>query len=131
MSVSSTPIYDLEVTKLGELVGEFTAEGIWVFFGEGAPVEVAEFAILHRAAPPTTPLAPGQMIEIDQQHYAILAVGEVANTNIRNLGHLVLKANGHTTPELPGDICIDARPLPEPFVGMRVRVWDQESKDGS
>lgn len=126
MDASTDPTYDLEVTGVGALVGEFTAEGVWVFFGEGAPEEVAEFAILHRAAPPTAPIAPGQTIEIDQLHYTILAVGDVANTNIANLGHLVLKANGEVNPELPGDVCIDARPLPEPYVGMRVRIWNQE-----
>jgi PTS system glucitol/sorbitol-specific IIA component len=70
-------------------------------------------------------------MEIDARRYTIRAVGEVANENLRNLGHLVLKANGETTPELPGDVCIEALPLPEPFVGMRVRIWDQESKDVS
>jgi PTS system glucitol/sorbitol-specific IIA component len=129
MSASAQPTYDLEATAIGAMVGEFTSHGIWVFFGEGAPEEVAEFAILHRAAPPTMPVAPGQTVEIDGRRYAILAVGEVANANLASLGHLVLKANGETTPELPGDVCIEARPLPDPFVGMRLRIWNQESKD--
>jgi PTS system glucitol/sorbitol-specific IIA component len=129
MSVSELPIYDLEITAVGPMVDEFTSHGIWVFFGEGAPEEVAEFAILHRAAPPTARVAPGQTIEIGQRRYAILAVGEVANTNVASLGHLVLKANGRTTPELPGDVCIEARPLPDPFVGMRLRIWGEEAKD--
>jgi PTS system glucitol/sorbitol-specific IIA component len=129
MSASGQLIYDLEATAIGPMVGEFTSHGVWVFFGEGAPEEVAEFANLHRAAPPTIQVAPGQTIEIGQQRYAILAVGAIANANIASLGHLVLKANGETTPELPGDVCIEARPLPDPFVGMRLRIWDEQAKD--
>lgn len=117
------PIYDLEITALGPLVGEFTAHGIWVFFHEGAPDEVAEFALLHQAAAPRVPIAPGQVIEIGTERFAILAVGPVANENLASLGHLVLKANGQSDPELPGDVCVEARPLPEPSVGLRLRVW--------
>jgi PTS system glucitol/sorbitol-specific IIA component len=117
------PIYELEVTAIGPLVSEFTAHGIWVFFHENAPSEVAEFAILHRASPPREPLVPGQLLEIGDERYTISAVGPVANENLANLGHLVLKANGLTEPELPGDLCVEARPLPEPVVGLRLRVW--------
>ena len=125
MSTSSDLIYDLEVTTLGPLVGEFTAAGIWVFFHERAPAEVAEFAILHRADPPRRPLAPGQILDVGGEQFTIKAVGEVANDNVRELGHLVLKANGLTEAELPGDVCVEARPLPEPVVGMRIRIWGQ------
>jgi glucitol/sorbitol PTS system EIIA component len=121
-------IYALEITSIGPLVEEFTAEGVWVFFHEGAPEELAEFAILHRAPAPLRPLIPGQRMEIGEQSFHIAAVGEVANQNLANLGHLVLKANGLAEAELPGDVCIDHRPLPAPSVGMWVRVWEDESR---
>jgi glucitol/sorbitol PTS system EIIA component len=125
-------IYDLRVTQVGPLVDEFTEAGMWVFFHEGAPEELTEFALLHRAAPPLQPLAAGQMIKIDGTRYTVTAVGEVANDNLRNLGHLVLKANGADEPELPGDVCITEQPLPRPEVGTTVQVWlaDGEVGDG-
>jgi PTS system glucitol/sorbitol-specific IIA component len=117
-------IYNLEITALGPLVEEFTAHGIWVFFNEQAPEEVAEFALLHRAPAPLRPLAPGQQVQIGAERYRICAVGPVANANLASLGHLVLKANGADEAELPGDVCIEARPLPTPAVGMQLRVWE-------
>ncbi|MCG8346889.1 MAG: PTS glucitol/sorbitol transporter subunit IIA [Chloroflexales bacterium] len=131
MSTSSELIYDLEVTTIGSLVGEFTAAGIWVFFHERAPSEIAEFAILHRAEPPQRPIIPSQILEVGDEQYVIQAVGDVANNNVRELGHLVLKANGLTEPELPGDVCIEARPLPEPTVGTRIRIWMSTGEDAS
>lgn len=122
-----TPIYEICVTAIGPLIAEFTEAGIWVFFHDGAPDELLEFALLHQARAPQEPIAAGQVIEIDGQCYTITGVGDVANTNIRELGHLVLKANGAVEPELPGEICIEARPLPQPFVGTTVRIWKETS----
>lgn len=119
------PIYEICITAVGDLVEEFTAEGIWVFFHDDAPAELTEFALLHQAQAPREPLAAGQVVEIDGQRFAVTAVGDVANTNIRELGHMVLKANGECSPELPGDVCVEAAPLPAPSVGTTVRVWHQ------
>ncbi|WP_029215010.1 PTS glucitol/sorbitol transporter subunit IIA [Kallotenue papyrolyticum] len=129
----ASPIYELTVTAIGPLVAEFTEAGIWVLFHESVPEELAEFAILHRAAPPRAPLAPGHTLQIEQDQYRITAVGAVANHNLRELGHLVLKANGATEAELPGDVCVEARPLPQPRIGMRLWVWanGEEVGDGA
>ena len=129
MSEAPEPIYEIAVTAVGPLAEEFTAHGIWVFFDETAPAEVAEFALLHHSEAPSRKIAPGQILEIDSERYAICAVGDVANNNIAALGHLVLKANGETEPEMPGDVCIEARPLPQPAIGMVVRIWDADSED--
>jgi PTS system glucitol/sorbitol-specific IIA component len=119
----TAPICQIEITSVGPLAGEFTDHGIWVLFHEHAPEEVAEFALLHRAVPPNEPLAPGQLLTIDQERYTITAVGAVANENLVNLGHLVLKANGLEQPELPGDVCVEARELPRPVIGLCLSVW--------
>jgi PTS system glucitol/sorbitol-specific IIA component len=98
-----------------------------VFFHEGAPEELLEFALLHRAGAPQEPIRAGQVLEIDGQRYKITSVGDRANANIQELGHLVLKANGATEPELPGEVCIEAQPLPQPFVGITLRIWKEAS----
>ena len=122
-----TPIYVLSITAIGALVEEFTEVGIWVFFRDDAPAELAEFALLHSAAAPQEPITAGQVIEINRRRYAITGVGAVANENVRELGHMVLKANGLTEPELPGDVCIEALPLPPPSVGTTLLIWKEAS----
>ncbi len=116
------PVYEITVTAVGPLVEEFTEAGVWVFFHETAPEELAEFALLHRAEAPREPIAAGQLLEIDDHRFTITAVGDIANANIRELGHLVLKANGANETELPGEVCIEALPLPPASVGTTVRV---------
>lgn len=114
--------YETRITAIGPLVAEFTQAGIWVLFGEGAPEEVAEFALLHDGRTLHSPVAAGDQLWIGDEQFRILAVGDVANTNLASLGHLVLKFNGQTAPELPGDVCVEARPLPEAHVGLTLKI---------
>lgn len=124
----AVPIYEINITAIGPLVEEFTEAGVWVFFRDDAPEELAEFSMLHHAQAPREPIAAGQVLEIDSQRYAVTAVGDLANKNIRDLGHMVLKANGATEPELPGEVCIEALPFPKPAVGTILRVWRESSE---
>ncbi len=114
--------YEATVTGVGPLVSEFTQAGILVLFRQGAPEEVAEFAILHDGQTLHSPLAAGDQIQLGAETFQILAVGEVANSNLAALGHLVLKFNGQTSPELPGDVCVENRPLPTIAAGMNLKI---------
>ena len=104
--------YAATVHEVGPLVDEFVAAGVLVFFGLNAPDELRDFAILHDGTELVAEVMPGDRFCLDGQDYTILAVGEVANQNLRALGHFVIKFNGETSPEMPGDICAEARPLP-------------------
>ena len=67
-------------------------------------------------------MRPGDTVRIDDRAYRVTAVGEVANDNMVNLGHMDLKANGETEPPLPGDICLEKLPLPEPGPGTTLVI---------
>ena len=54
--------------------------------------------------------------------FTVLAVGDVANNNLENLGHLILKFNGETEPEMPGDVCLENKPLPKLVPGLLIRI---------
>ena len=114
--------YEGQVTTIGPLVTEFIDAGILVLFGQDAPEELVDFSIIHDGKNLVKDLQPGDKIWINDHTYDILAVGEVANTNLANLGHLILKFNGLDTPELPGDVNVEERPLPEITVGTRFRI---------
>ena len=67
-------------------------------------------------------LGAGDVITIDETSFEVLAVGDVANENLMNLGHLNLKANGLHEAELPGDVNIPVVELPEVEVGTRITI---------
>lgn len=114
--------YQATITAIGPLVSEFVEAGVLVFFGANAPAELAEFAILHDGSELHGAVAPGDLIRLDEHTYHVLAVGEVANQNLSALGHLVIKFNGQTEPEMPGDVCAEAVPVPPLQVGMRFEI---------
>ncbi|CUS03751.2 putative PTS system glucitol/sorbitol-specific IIA component [Candidatus Promineifilum breve] len=114
--------YEGQITAIGPYVVEFLEANILVLFGLSAPEELAEFAVLHDGTTLHAPLATGDTLYVGSSSFQILAVGEVANANLANLGHLVVKFNGENEPEQPGDVCAEALPLPEIAVGMRIRI---------
>jgi PTS system glucitol/sorbitol-specific IIA component len=67
----------------------------------------------------------GDRITLADNQYNVLAVGSVASDNLLNLGHLDLKANGLTEPEMPGDVNVEAVSLPVVKIGDRLTVISQ------
>lgn len=114
--------YRAEVVSLGEFAGEFIAEQIMVFFGTNAPDELKEHSIVHSHGELAAPVATGDRITIGSDTFTVLAIGPVANENLKNLGHFVLKFNGLTEPEMDGDICVDAVELPPIGPGTVVTI---------
>ena len=118
-------VYSSTVTAVGELVPDFAEQGVLVWFGENAPTELHEFSIIHVPEVATRAPQKGDMIKINENVFNVLAVGSVASENLLNLGHLDLKANGLTEPEMPGDVNVEAVPLPVVKIGDRLTVISQ------
>jgi glucitol/sorbitol PTS system EIIA component len=114
--------YATTVTAVGEQVPEFAGQGLLIWFAEGAPEELHFFAVLHRPTVTTGGVRAGDVVRIDDKAFRVTAVGEVANENMVNLGHMDLKANGATEAPLPGDICLEELPLPEPRPGTELVI---------
>jgi glucitol/sorbitol PTS system EIIA component len=114
--------YATTVTAVGEQVPEFIQQGLLIWFAEGAPEELHFFTVLHRPTVTTGGVRPGDLVRIDDKAFRVTAVGEVANDNMVNLGHMDLKANGASEAPLPGDICLEELPLPEPRPGTTLVI---------
>ena len=118
--------FEATVTQIGPMVTEFINAGILVFFGPDAPPELVEFSIIHDGKELIEDVVPGDVVMIDDESYKVIAVGEVANSNFRNLGHLIMKFNGKDKAELPGDVCVEEKPIPEVDVGTKLKVLSAE-----
>jgi len=122
--------YATVVTAVGAQVPDFAAEGLLVWFGEGAPEELHEFSVLHRPTVTDGGVVPGDLVHLDGVALRVLAVGSVANENLVRLGHLDLKANGAVTPPLAGDVCVEQAPLPVVVPGSRLEIVAGPAADG-
>ncbi|MEW5959340.1 MAG: PTS glucitol/sorbitol transporter subunit IIA [Chloroflexota bacterium] len=118
--------YQSTVVKIGSAAQEFINEGILVFFGMGAPEELAEIAILHEHDQLVEKVVAGDTLVIDDNSIPILSIGEVANENLANLGHFVVKFNGLSEPEMPGDISVSSSaPRPDVKLGTVIKILSE------
>ncbi len=122
--------YETVVTEVGAEVGSLVAAGVLVWFDDSAPEELRWFSVLHRPTVTAGGVVPGDLVCIDDRKLRVTAVGEVANANLVQLGHLDLKANGATEPPMPGDVCVEEAELPEIKPGTRLRIVAGEATAG-
>jgi PTS system glucitol/sorbitol-specific IIA component len=119
--------YEMCVDSIGTQVGQFLEKGILVFFQVGAPEELSEFSILHTHTDLKEVIKKGDYIKFGRRELLITGVGEVANKNLEALGHLILKNNGFSETELPGDISVEEKPFPAIYVGDKVQVISKKA----
>ena len=94
-------IYSSEIVRIGDQANLFLDEGIVVFFGDNAPEELQDFAVVHKLNEITKEIVVGSKIILSDANLEVTAVGPVANENFKNLGHLVLKLDSAVEAALP------------------------------
>jgi len=115
-------IYSSEIVRIGDQASLFLDEGIVVFFGDNAPEELQDFAVIHKLNEISEEIIVGSKILLSDANLEVTAVGPVANENFKNLGHLVLKLDSATEAALPGDVSCkhDKKPVIE--IGDRLEI---------
>ena len=115
-------IYSSEIVRIGDQANLFLDEGIVVFFGNNAPEELQDFAVVHKLNEITKEIVVGSKIILSDANLEVTAVGPVANENFKNLGHLVLKLDGAVEAALPGDVSCKYDKKPVIQIGDRLEI---------
>lgn len=95
-------IYQTTITRIGDSAADALSDNMLITFREGAPADVAEFCFIHNHGALSGALLPGAQFELGEQHYPVTAVGDVAEQNLRELGHITCVLMGkrrRNTPE--------------------------------
>ncbi|WP_392565866.1 PTS glucitol/sorbitol transporter subunit IIA [Utexia brackfieldae] len=95
-------IYQSTITQIGELAQDIVADGMLITFKQGAPADLVDYCFIHSHDKLRDELRIGQILRLGEQDYIVTAVGDVATTNLRELGHITLRFDGATIAELPG-----------------------------
>lgn len=95
------------ITAVGPEVADLAEGGVLILFADGAPPELAEVSVLHKAEVGPSDGAPsvGAAISIGDVSGTITAMGETAWSKVKEIGHVVINFNGAATAERPGEIC--------------------------
>ncbi|MRG86784.1 PTS glucitol/sorbitol transporter subunit IIA [Salinibacillus xinjiangensis] len=116
-------VYSTVVTKLGESVNEFLEQGMLITFKDNAPAELAEFCILHSENNLRKDIQAGDVLTIGSEHsYQVTAVGEAVNKNLQSLGHITLRFDGATEPDLAGTLSLEAKDISAINIGDEIKI---------
>jgi len=115
-------IYSSKIVKIGEQANLFLDEGIVVFFGDNAPEELQDFAVIHKLEQITGEIVVGTKINLSDSNMEVVSIGPVANENFKNLGHLVLKLDSSTDEAQLGDVRCVFDKKPDIKIGDTLRI---------
>lgn len=107
-----TVIYQTTITHIGACATMALEEQMLITFREGAPADIEEYCFIHNHGELAGTLQPGAELQLGEQRYPVTAVGEVAEQNLRELGHITLRFDGHREAEFPGTVHV-AGPVPD------------------
>ncbi len=115
-------IYSSEIVRIGDQAKLFLDEGIIVFFGDNAPEELQDFAVIHKLEQIYGEIVIGTKINLSDSNLEVVSVGPVANENFKNLGHLVLKMDSSTEEAQLGDVKCTFDKKPNIEIGDILRI---------
>jgi PTS system glucitol/sorbitol-specific IIA component len=102
----TTHYYKTVISEVGHEVRDLLEGGVLILYAHGAPPELAEVSVLHRAEQvhAEAPRA-GSQLRIGEVSALVTAVGPTAWNKVNELGHVVINFNGSSAAERPGEIC--------------------------
>lgn len=118
--------YQTVIKEIGHLALDFLKEEMIIFFKEGSPVELAEISLIHSPMELFEEIEVEDVFFIEKEAYKVTAVGNVANKNLKTMGHFILKFDGKTKAELPGNIHVENKECPSFSIGDRVVIKAKE-----
>ncbi len=108
-----TVIYQTTITRIGQSAADALSDKMLITFREGAPADIEEFCFIHCHGALNGELqGPAAQLELGEARYPVTAVGDVAEQNLRELGHITLRFDGQPQAEYPGTVHV-AGPVPD------------------
>jgi glucitol/sorbitol PTS system EIIA component len=98
--------YESTVLRAGGEAADMVGGGVLILFADPIPDALEDVSVVHApAGPPTARMEPGHVLSLGGQRVRLSKVGELADENLRTLGHVVVYVEpGDDTPLLPGAV---------------------------
>ncbi|WP_158894968.1 PTS glucitol/sorbitol transporter subunit IIA [Amycolatopsis anabasis] len=98
--------YESTILRTGEEVPDLVDGGVVILYADPIPDALESVSVVHGpAAEPSRDIRPGDVFRFGEAEVEVFAVGDLANENLRMLGHLVVYLNPEEgTALLPGAV---------------------------
>lgn len=122
--------YNTKIVGIGGEAEKFSrlAKMIVIFDDSMVLPELRDFSVLHSGNKLTDVIKPGDIIKIADAEFKILKVGGEVNTNIKSLGHIVIKFNDDKDDLLEGSIHVEDKPIPKLRIGDEISIFEANSE---
>lgn len=117
-----TVIYQTTITRIGQSAADALSDQMLITFREGAPADIEEFCFIHCHGELNGELKAGSQLQLGEARYAVTAVGDVAEQNLRELGHITLRFDGQPQAEYPGTVHV-VGPVPQAVTRLHVKIY--------
>lgn len=115
-------IYKNEVKSVGSMAQTFLEEKMLILFGNDAPQDLKDYCYNIDVVNAEGEIQAGQVLYINDEKFEITSVGNVVQQNLTSLGHITLRFDGSTTPELPGTLYLEEKELPAIEPGTELKI---------
>lgn len=111
-----------KVTEIGELVPAFEEEKLMILFGPTATKELRSISVIHefQGVPSKELLKVGGKIQLGGNEYTVTKVGDTANKNFEELGHVSIYFRTGENEILPGAILVEPEAFPVVEAGEEI-----------
>lgn len=96
--------YNVDIVEVGPNVDDMLQTGLLILFNQKAPEDLKPFCVITEENKQHGQIEVGDIITIGDRSYTITAIGNVANENLYNLGHISLCFDGAEVAKLPGHV---------------------------
>jgi len=109
-----TTVFQTRVDKVGPFSGKFFNEGLLILFSsKDVMSEIKNYSVLTSENTLMENIQTGQILNIGEASFKIVAVGKLVQENLKNLGHVTINTNNTQEEMLPGTIYVENKHLPE------------------
>ncbi|NMD68738.1 PTS glucitol/sorbitol transporter subunit IIA [Bacillus sp. DNRA2] len=115
-------IYENKIKSIGPMADSFLEEKMFILFGNDAPQDLKDYCYNIEVVGVDGEIEAGQKLLIDDQEFAITSVGGLVQKNLSSLGHITLRFDGSTSPELPGTLYLENKEIPELGLGTELKI---------
>ena len=122
--------YSTKIVGIGGEAEKFSrlAKMIVIFDDSMVLPELRDFSVLHSGNKLTDVIKPGDILKIAESEFKILKVGGEVNSNIKSLGHIVIKFNDDKDDLLEGSIHVEDKPIPKLRIGDEIAILEANSE---
>lgn len=101
---------------------EFLSEKMLILFGDEAPAGLIDYCFGVDLHPVDGQIEVGDLVTFNQQTYKITAVGGLVQKNLVGLGHITMKFDGSTSPDLAGTLYLEDKDVPDIEIGTKIEI---------